>query len=39
MAGLANHSGLSAPVLIAALGLWTIVPLGWAIIVFSRREV
>ncbi|MBC7313979.1 MAG: ABC transporter permease [Rhizobium sp.] len=39
MGGIAAHSGLTAPVLVAALALWTIVPLGWATFIFSRREV
>ncbi|PJI38263.1 MAG: hypothetical protein CTR54_21900 [Rhizobium sp.] len=39
MGGIAAHTGLTAPVLIAALALWTIVPLGCATVVFSRREV
>ena len=39
MGGIAAHSGLTAPVLVAALTLWTIVPLGWATVIFSRREV
>lgn len=39
MGGIAAHTDLTAPVLIAALTLWTIVPLGWATVIFSRREV
>lgn len=39
MGGIAAHSGLTAPVLVAVLALWTIVPLGWATVIFSRREV
>jgi len=39
MGGIAAHTGLSAPVLVAALALWTIVPLGCATVIFSRREV
>ncbi|MBA3041231.1 MAG: ABC transporter permease [Alphaproteobacteria bacterium] len=39
MGGIAAHTGLTGPVLIAALGLWTIVPLGCATVIFSRREV
>lgn len=39
MGGIAAHTGLTAPVLIAALALWTIVPLGCATVIFSRREV
>ncbi len=39
MGGIAAHTGLTAPVLIAALTLWTIVPLGCATVIFSRREV
>lgn len=39
MGGIAGHTGLSAPVLVAALVLWTIVPLGCANFIFSRREV
>ncbi|MFA7412974.1 MAG: ABC transporter permease [Rhizobium sp.] len=39
MGGIAAHTGLKAPVLAAALALWTIVPLGCATIIFSRREV
>lgn len=39
MGGIAPHTGLTAPVLIAALALWTIVPLGCATVIFSRREV
>lgn len=39
MGGIAAHSGLNQPVLIGALLLWTILPLGWATVIFSRREV
>jgi Cu-processing system permease protein len=39
MGGIAAHTGLKAPVLITALLLWTIVPLGCATVIFSRREV
>jgi Cu-processing system permease protein len=39
MGGIAAHTGLTAPVLVATLALWTIVPLGWATVIFSRREV
>lgn len=39
MGGIAAHTGLTARVLIAALALWTIVPLGCATVIFSRREV
>ncbi|MDR6755826.1 Cu-processing system permease protein [Mycoplana sp. BE70] len=39
MGGIAGHTGLSAPILIGALIAWIAVPLGWANIVFSRREV
>lgn len=39
MGGIAAHTSLTAPVLIAALALWTIVPLGCATVIFSRREV
>ncbi|MHB0950894.1 MAG: ABC transporter permease [Allorhizobium sp.] len=39
MGGIAAHTGLSAPVLVAALAFWTIIPLGWATVIFSRREV
>ncbi|GHD07592.1 ABC transporter permease [Tianweitania populi] len=39
MSGIAGHTGLSAPVLLAALLLWTLVPLGLSTLVFSRREV
>ena len=38
MAGLAEESGLSAPVLLAALGAWVVVPLAVAAAVFARRE-
>ncbi len=39
MGGVAAHSGLTPPVLVAALLLWTALPLACATIVFSRREV
>lgn len=39
MGGIAGHTGLSAPILVAALVLWTVVPLGCANFIFSRREV
>ena len=39
MGGIAAHSGLTAPVLLGSLALWTIVPLGSATVIFSRREV
>lgn len=39
MGGIAAHSGLTPPALVAALLLWTVLPLGCATIVFSRREV
>jgi Cu-processing system permease protein len=38
MGGVAAHAGLSSPVLLAALGLWTLAPLGFATLIFSRRE-
>ena len=38
MAGLAQSTSLSAPALLAALMLWTFVPLGLAALAFSRRE-
>ena len=38
MAGLAQNTSLSVPVLLAALLCWTIVPLGCAALAFSRRE-
>jgi Cu-processing system permease protein len=38
MAGLAQGTTLSAPVLLATLLLWTCVPLGLAALAFSRRE-
>jgi Cu-processing system permease protein len=37
-AGLAQNTSLSAPALLAALILWTLVPLGLASLAFSRRE-
>lgn len=39
MGGIAGHTQLSTPVLIGALGLWTIVPLAVANFIFARREV
>ncbi len=38
MAGLAHSMSLSIQVLLAALILWTLVPLGLAALAFSRRE-
>ena len=38
MAGLAGSAQLSVGVLVAALALWTLVPLGFASLSFSRRE-
>ncbi|AFL52448.1 Cu-processing system permease protein [Sinorhizobium fredii] len=38
MGGVADHTGLSSPVLLAALGLWTLAPLAFATLIFSRRE-
>ena len=38
MGGVAANSRLSAPVMVVALSLWTIVPLGVASFFFSRRE-
>jgi Cu-processing system permease protein len=38
MAGLAQNTSLSARALLAALMLWTLVPLGLATLAFSRRE-
>ncbi|MQW31650.1 ABC transporter permease [Sinorhizobium meliloti] len=38
LGGVADHTGLSSPVLLAALGLWTLAPLGCATLIFSRRE-
>jgi Cu-processing system permease protein len=38
MAGLAQNASLSTPTLLAALILWTLVPLGLAALAFSRRE-
>lgn len=38
MAGLAQSTSLSAQVLLLALTLWTMVPLGFAALAFSRRE-
>jgi Cu-processing system permease protein len=38
MAGLAQSTSLSTKVLLLALALWTVVPLGFAALAFSRRE-
>lgn len=38
LGGVAEHSGLNAAMLLAALGAWTVVPLMLAAAVFSRRE-
>jgi len=38
MAGLAQNTSLSARALLAALMLWTLIPLGLATLAFSRRE-
>jgi Cu-processing system permease protein len=38
MGGVADHAGLSPPVLVAALAVWTLAPLGFATLIFSRRE-
>jgi len=38
LGGVADHTGLSAPVLLAAFGFWTLTPLGFATLIFSRRE-
>ena len=38
MAGLAGSATLSAQILVAALTLWTLIPLGLAALAFSRRE-
>jgi len=38
MGGIAEHTGLTATVLIAALCLWTVLPLALAAATFSRRE-
>lgn len=38
MAGLAQSTSLTMPVLLAALLCWTIVPLAFAALAFSRRE-
>lgn len=38
MAGLAQSTSLTIPVLLAALLCWTAVPLGFAALAFSRRE-
>src|SRR5690606_35964377 len=39
MSGIAEQSQLSVPVLTAALIAWIVLPLGWANLIFSRREV
>ncbi len=38
MAGVAAGSGLTAPGLLAALGMWVLLPLAAAVAVFARRE-
>jgi Cu-processing system permease protein len=38
MAGLADSIALSPAMLLSALGLWALLPLGLAILTFSRRE-
>ena len=38
MAGLAQSASLSVQVLLLALTLWTLVPLSFAALAFSRRE-
>jgi Cu-processing system permease protein len=38
MVGLAQSTSLTVPVLLAALLCWTLVPLGFAALAFSRRE-
>jgi Cu-processing system permease protein len=38
MAGLAQSTSLTVPILLAALLCWTMVPLGFAALAFSRRE-
>lgn len=38
MAGLAQSTSLSIQVLLLALTLWTLIPLGFAAVAFSRRE-
>lgn len=38
LGGVAEHSGLNAAMLVAALAAWTVVPLALAAAVFSRRE-
>ena len=38
MAGIAGGSGLTAPVLLAALGVWVLAPLAAAVAIFARRE-
>jgi Cu-processing system permease protein len=38
MAGIAGNATLSATVLISALAVWALVPLGLAALAFSRRE-
>lgn len=39
MGGIAGHTQLSPPVLVGALGLWTVLPLAVANFIFARREV
>lgn len=38
MGGIAGGTGLTAPALLAALGLWVLAPLAGAVAVFARRE-
>jgi Cu-processing system permease protein len=38
MGGIAGNTGLSSPILIAALAAWTLGPLALATLIFSRRE-
>ena len=38
MGGIAGGTGLTAPALLAALGLWVLAPLAAAVAVFARRE-
>lgn len=38
MAGIAGGSGLTAPVLLTALGVWVLAPLAAAVAIFARRE-
>ncbi|MCC2611889.1 ABC transporter permease [Neorhizobium sp. Rsf11] len=39
MGGIVGHTRLSTPVLVGALGLWTVLPLAVANFIFARREV